>query len=425
VRLGLFLIVLWELSEQFPMTSLGLSFNIPGWLVWIALLYSAIGTLFTHLIGRSLVRLNFDQQRFEADFRFGMARVRENSEQIALLHGEETERSSLIGHYANILANAYARIKRQKAVTWFTAGFGQLSAIFPILLLGPAYFFGTMKLGTLTQTMGAVSQVQDAMNWFVDSYTTLAQYRAVVKRLVGFEAAMHAAEEAARQTNRIETVSAQVPHLAATGLIVNRAHSGQITSLPSLTLNPGERVILSGPSGSGKTTLLRALSGIWPFGSGRIEVPEHARLLVLPQRTYLPTGSLRDALTYPEQQGDYADNDVRDCLAATGLGHLADRLDDVDLWSNVLSGGEQQRVGIARALLMKPDYLFLDEATSALDAAAESALLTMLMERLPNAAILCVSHNQDIDGHFKRRVLMTKGSDGLFSLGGMAAIAAE
>ena len=413
VRLALFLGVLWGLSESFPMTSLGFSFNIPGWLIWVALIYSVLGTLITHWIGRLLIRLNFLQQKYEADFRFSMARIRENSEQVALLGGEPAEKVGLMTRYAFVLANAVARIKKQKQLTWFTAFFGQISAVFPILLLAPAYFFGPMKLGNLTQTMGAFSSVQDGMTWFIDAYSSLADYRAVVTRLVGFEESIRAAEAAAK--SGVQVTSATDGHgFTAQNTLVTRADGTPITSADNFNLTSGERVLISGPSGSGKTSLLRAFAGIWPFGSGKIAVS--GKTLVLPQRTYIPSGTLRDALTYPQSAAAYPDADVISALVDVGLGDLVSKLDISDLWSNILSGGEQQRLGIARALLFKPDVLFLDEATSALDEASAKDLAQMLSIRLPNCAIAAVAHSTTLDGIITRQIGMLKQSDGTFKL---------
>ena len=414
VRLGIFLLVLWQLSTSFPMTSFGLSFNIPGYLIWIAIIYAAIGTVFTHLIGRPLIALNFHQQRFEANFRFGMARIRENSEQIALLGGEGAEKAGLGERYGSILANVYAVVRRQKRLGFFTSFFGQFSVIFPFLLLGPAYFFGKATLGTLMQTNQAFSNVQDGLTWFVDSYTNLAAYRAVVQRLTGFEAVMAASNAAAAAEPHILAATGRTGTFSAEGVVVSLPDRTPLSAVPSLILRAGDRVLLSGHSGTGKTTLLRAFSGIWPFGQGRIEVPEGSRTLVLPQRTYLPLGTLRQALVYPETLETYTDAAMRDALVGVGLGHLEPELDRADNWSQRLSGGEQQRLGVARAFLAKPDFLFLDEATSALDEAGESDLYQALIERLPRAGIVSIAHRSTLDAFHHRRIEMSRGPTGVF-----------
>ena len=417
VKLILFLGVLWTLSESFPMTSLGFSFNIPGWLIWVAILYAFAGTVINHFIGRALIMLRYNQERYEADFRFSMARVRENGEQIALLHGEPTELQSLGKRYSAILANVYQVIKKQKSLNWFSYFYGQISNIFPFVVLSPAYFSGATKLGDMTQTASAFGQVQDGMSWFIDAYQSLANYRAIVKRLVDFEATIKLADLARTSDVRIHSLSAATHAFTADGVTVATAAGLPIASAPHFSVAPGERVLISGPSGSGKTSLLRAFSGIWPFGKGRIETPQGAQALVIPQRSYMPQGTLRQALTYPKPADGYADSDVRAALAAVGLGAFSARLDEDALWSNILSGGEAQRVGFARALLMKPDYLFLDEASSALDDKAETSLHKLLIERLPKAAIVSVAHRAGLDAFHNRREEMKLGVDGKFALG--------
>ena len=414
MRLGIFLVVLWQLSEQFPMTSFGLSFNIPGYLIWLAVIYAAVGTVLTHLIGRPLILLKFQQERYEANFRFGMARIRENSEQIALLGGEAAERTELRERYNSVLANAYGVINRQKKLNWFTSFFGQFSVPFPYLMLGPAYFFGKATYGILMQAVSTFSNVQDGLTWFMDAYQNLAEYRAIVQRLVGFESAMQLANAEATRKPHIEIVPAQGADLVADDLTVALPTHQPLTAAANLSVAPGERVLLTGRSGSGKTTLLRAISGIWPFGQGRIQVPRGATLFVLPQRTYLPLGTLRQALVYPRTVEAYPQADVHAALEAVGLGKLEPELDDAGSWSQRLSGGEQQRLGVARVLLAKPDFLFLDEATSALDEASEGEIYRTLTEQLPKTAIVSIGHRSSLDQFHTRRIAMSKASDGLF-----------
>ena len=425
VRLGIFLMVLWQISEAFPMTTFGLSFNIPGYLIWIAIIYAALGTLFTHLIGKPLVNLTFHQQRFEANFRFGMARIRENSEQIALLGGEKAERATLGERYASILANVYAVVRRQKRLGFFTNFFGQFSLIFPFILLGPAFFFGKATLGTLMQANSTFNSVQDGLTWFVDSYNSLATYRAVVKRLTGFETVMTQSDAFAAAKPNIGRSVGAGGDFVADGVVVSLPDRTPLSASPAFRLRSGDRVLLSGRSGTGKTTLLRAFSGVWPFGQGSIEVPRGTATLVLPQRSYMPQGTLRQSLAYPETLDAYGSDAIEDAMTAVGLGELIADLDKADNWSQRLSGGEQQRLGIARALLAKPDWLFLDEATSALDDAGETALYRTLIERLPATGIVSIAHRNTLDALHTRRVEMRRGPTGVFQTADVLPQAAE
>ena len=426
MRLVIFLVVLWNLSTTFPMTTFGFSFNIPGYLIWIAILYAAAGTVLTHLIGHPLVSLRYHQERYEANFRFAMARIREHSEQIALLHGERAERAALGERYSSILANVYGVIRRQKRLGFFTNFFGQFSIIFPFLLLAPAYFFGKATLGTLMQTYSTFNSVQDGLTWFIDAYQNLANYRAIVQRLTGFEDVLQRTIAAAGETPRIELVEGEGQAFAAEGVIVALPVSRlPMSAAPRFVLQPGERVLLSGRSGSGKTTLMRAFSGIWPFGEGRIEVPHGTSVMVLPQRAYMPQGTLRQALVYPRTVEDYADAEARAALSAVGLGGLDAELDTADNWPQRLSGGEQQRLGVARALLAKPEWLFLDEATAALDEPAEASLYRALIERLPGTAIVSIAHRSTLESFHQRRVEMTKGPGPTFQTTDAVAHAAE
>ncbi len=425
LRLVLFLQVLWALSTAFPMTSFGASFNIPGYLVWLAVIYAGVGTAITYVIGRRLVGLKYNQERFEANFRFGMARIRENSEQIALLGGEGAERAALSERYESILANVYGVARLQLNLTFFSQFFGLFSSVFPFLLLGPAFFFGTATYGILMKAVGTFGRVQDGLTWFADTFQQLANYRAIVQRLVSFEEVMARSDAAAAALPNIATRPTSAEAFAAEGVVVSLPDRTPLSSVPAFSLRAGDRVLLSGRSGSGKTTLLRAFSGVWPYGEGKVEVPDGTRTLVLPQRSYLPQGTLRQAISYPRTLDAYPDAAVREVLSAVGLAPLAEELDRADNWPQRLSGGEQQRIGVARAILAKPDWLFLDEATSALDEAGETALFQTLVDRLPGAGIVSITHRPTLEAFHNRRVEMTKGPGGLFQAADALPQAAE
>ena len=408
VTLLSFVAILWGLSAEAPFTLLGVTWSIPGYLVWAALIYSVVGTAFTHLIGRALIRLNFNQQRYEADFRFNLVRVRENSEQIALLEGENAERERLMDRFANVVNNWRAIMTRQKKLTFFTASFGQVAIIFPYIVVAPAYFSGTMQLGGMMQTASAFGSVQQSLSFFVDSYRELAEWRAVIERLSGFERAI-ATGHAATQAPSIAL--APQPDAAGVGigdLEVRLPAGSPLVAAREVRFAPGDRVLVNGPSGSGKSTLFRAIAGIWPFGSGAIEVPSDASLMMLPQRPYFPVGSLLAAVSYPALSDRFPADKVREVLTAVGLPGLAARLDEDAHWNRLLSLGEQQRLALARAILHAPRFLFLDEATASLDEASEAALYRLLDDRLADATIVSIGHRSTLHAFHHRTIVLER-----------------
>ncbi len=383
VTLCSFVIILWTLSADAPLHLFGTSFAIPGYLVWAALFYAVVGTTLTHLVGWPLVSLNFRQQRFEADFRFNLVRVRENSEQIALLGGETAERDRLLDRFGRIVANWLAIMQRTKRLTFLTAGYSQVSVVFPFIVISPAYFAGAIQLGGLMQTASAFNSVQTALSFFVTAYRQLAEWRAVIARLEGFNIAVEKGQIAATAKPVIEVV----PHedkarIAIDDLLVRLPQGKPLVAARDVTVAKGESVLVTGPSGSGKSTLFRALAGTWPFGAGTVAVPRTASVMTLPQRPYFPIGTLAAAVTYPNEPGTFSAERLAEVIAAVGLPDLAQRLDEEAHWNRMLSLGEQQRLGIARAILQAPDYLFLDEATASLDEPAEAALYQLLARRL-------------------------------------------
>jgi vitamin B12/bleomycin/antimicrobial peptide transport system ATP-binding/permease protein len=408
VTLCSFVVILWTLSEEAPLHLFGSNLVIPGYLVWAALVYAVLGTLLTHRIGWPLIPLNFQQQRFEADFRFNLVRTRENSEQIAALHGEPAERERHIDRFGNIVTNWIAIMKRQKKLTFFTQSYSQASVIFPYLMVSPVYFSGAMQLGGLMQTGSAFNSVQTALSYFVTAYQSIAQYRAVVTRLSGFEDAIAAARNVALTPPVVEVLPRDNTNVITIDrLKVQLPHGEPLVDAEHVSLAPGERVLVTGPSGAGKSTLFRAIAGIWPFGSGRVTVPEDARVLLLPQRPYFPVASLAAALSYPARLGAFDDGQLADALTAVGLEQWADRLHEEAHWNRMLSLGEQQRLAVARVLLQEPDYLFLDEATASLDEPAEAMLYRLLQERLKGATIISIGHRSTLGAFHRRRVQVT------------------
>ncbi len=412
VTLGSFLAILWGLSEQAPLALFGSAMTIPGYLVWAALFYAVLGTWLTHLIGRPLINLNFNQQRYEADFRFNLVRVRENAEQIALLHGEIAERGRLLDRFGFVVSNWLAIMQRQKKLTSFTAGYNQFSSVFPFLVVSPAYFANAIQLGGLMQTASAFGSVQGALSFFVTSYRQIAEWRAVIDRLDGFEAAVANGKLRASTPPAVEIaarVDAAGVDIAALEL---RLPDGRpLVAADGVAVRPHDRVLVSGPSGSGKSTLFRAIAGIWPFGRGVISMPAGASVMVLPQRPYLPIGSLAAAVAYPAPAAEFAPAAIREAVAAVGLPALAQRLDEEAHWNRMLSVGEQQRLGLARALLHAPQYLFLDEATASLDEPAEAALYKLVESRLPDSAIVSIGHRSTLAAFHKRRLEFARDGD--------------
>jgi len=416
VTLVSFVVILWNLSAATPLMIGSKSFEVPGYLVWAALIYAIIGTWVTHLVGRPLVKLNFDQQRYEADFRFSLVRLRENAEQVTLLSGEEAEEGRLRDRFANVVRNWYGIMHRTKRLTFLTAGYNQVAIIFPFLVVSPVYFFGAMTLGGLMQVASAFGQVQSSLSFFVTAYTNIADWKAVLDRLAGFEASIDWARGLDQTAPRVELISDGGDALHVEDLAVSVPSGQEIVRVKDFSIELGERVLVTGPSGSGKTSLFRALGGVWPFGEGSIRIPKGANLLVLPQRPYLPLGTLRGALAYPGPENSFTPKEIDEVIDAVGLSDLRDELDVTAYWADKLSGGEQQRLSIARALLQKPDWLFLDEATSALDEPAESELYRLLLTRLPNAAIVSIGHRSSLIQFHDRFFELSPEASGRHSL---------
>jgi vitamin B12/bleomycin/antimicrobial peptide transport system ATP-binding/permease protein len=411
VTLGSFAIILWNLSGSAPLQLFGTTWNIPGYLFWAALIYAIIGTALTHLVGRALTALNFQQQRYEADFRFNLVRVRENSEQIALLDGEPAERARLLTRFSNVVANWLAIMSRQKKLTFLTAGYSQLSSVFPFVVVSPAYFAGSIQLGGLMQTASAFGSVQGALSFFISVYRQLAEWLAVVERLAGFDESIAAAKAAANTPPVIGLVPGNASAVSFDDLAVRLPNGKPLVSADAISIKLGERVLVSGPSGAGKSTLFRALAGVWPFGEGTITVPKGARMMILPQRPYFPIAPLAAAVAYPAEPGSFDAGRVAELIAAVGLPALADRIEEEAHWNRMLSLGEQQRLGIARALLYAPDYLFLDEATASLDEPAEATVYRLLEQRLAKTTIVSIGHRATLAAFHQRRLAFNRDGD--------------
>lgn len=411
VTLFSFLAILWELSGPLSFILSGHQITIPGYMLWAAILYAVIGTWLINRIGLPLVGLNFSQQRFEADFRFSLVRFRENAEAVALYGGEAREHDNFHKTFVPVIKNWWALMRRQKSLTWWTSGYAQIAIIFPFVVAAPRYFSKAITLGGLMQIASAFGQVQDALSFIITSYSNIAEWRAVVDRLVTFHHAMHAAI-AAGESPAIIRSEGQEAALDVDKLSLQLPDGKSLIADATLTINAGEAVLITGPSGSGKSTLFRALAGLWPFGSGQIHVPAGARLMFLPQKPYMPQGSFADVLSYPEPAKDSSEDSKRQALIDCGLEQFTERLEEVQNWSLVLSPGEQQRVAFARILLKRPDWVFLDEATASLDTALEQMLYQQLRQKMPDLTIVSIGHRPGIAEHHDRKLELRPEADG-------------
>jgi putative ATP-binding cassette transporter len=393
--------LLWTLSRHFSYDVAGSVWRLPGILLWVALAYAALSTWVTHLVGRRLVPINFDRLRFEADFRYGLVRFRDNVESVALSRGEPLERLGSLLRFRHVIRNWRDLIRAQRNLTLLTTGIGQSNNLVPLLMAAPAYIAGHLTLGSVVQVRFAYGQVSSALTWFVNAYQELARWTASIERLVALSEVMDAT---ARDLGRagLYVVPADNAELRLADLQLQSPDGSLLLEHANATARSGERVAITGPSGSGKTILLRAVAGIWPFGQGRIEVPAGARVLFVPQQAYLPLGSLRSVVSYPSAEG-FPDERVREALRALGLEHLEDKLDEVEPWDQQLSGSEQQRLALARVLLNQPDWVFLDKATSELDESMEKRVYELLAERLPHSTIISVAHRPSLLPYHDRR----------------------
>jgi vitamin B12/bleomycin/antimicrobial peptide transport system ATP-binding/permease protein len=407
-----FVVILWGLSEAAPLHLFGSPYAIPGYLVWAALVYSIFGTALTQWIGSPLVNLDFEQQRREADFRFNLVRVRENAEQIALLDGERAERARLFDRFGSVVANWYAIMSRTKRLTAFTQSYAQAAVIIPIVLVAPALFAGKILIGTLLQAAEAFGNVQKALSFFVGIYRSMAEWRAVVARLDGFEMSVASAAHLKKSDDSIRLAApGKGEEIDLQSLLVRLPNGRPLITADDFRVQPNERLLVAGPSGAGKSTLFRAIAGIWPFGNGSIAIPANASLMMLPQKPYFPIGTLHAAIAYPSEASFFSAERIKQALTEVGLPQLASRLLDEEHWNRILSLGEQQRLGIARALLQAPGFLFLDEATASLDEPAEAALYRLLAEKLPGTTVVSIGHRATLEAFHQRKAGLVRDGD--------------
>lgn len=406
-----FVYILWSLSGvlTIPLGPLG-EFHIYGYLVWVGLIYNLIGTFITFKIGRPLVNLNFEQQQREATFRFSAIDLRSHAEQVALYRGESHQKSILNFHFSRVLENWYAIILRQKKLLWFTGGFNQVAVLLPLLIALPNYFRKVFMLGGLMQSLRAFSQVQDSLSYFVGAFTQIAEWRAISQRLVTFLNHMSDAEMNAEKSNRIQFRTHAENAIEVKGLNIATATHDPLLNAINKRFVQGKSYVIKGESGIGKSTFLRTLAGVWPYAAGDVIMPENKNIMFLPQKPYMPMGTLAEAVLFPDKTDPAMESQLESVMRDCHLEQFIPRLRETAHWSEILSPGEQQRIAFARVLLHKPDWVFLDESTSMLDVANESHLYRLIRERLPNCSIISVGHHASVDEHHDEILNMTQFS---------------
>jgi putative ATP-binding cassette transporter len=408
--------VLWSTAGALAVMIGGTPVRIPGYMLWAAIVYAIAGSLLTNKVGHPLVSINYQLQRVEADFRFGLIRVRENAEQIAFYDGMQAEESNAQDLFGRIRENWWRVMMYTRRYSFVLNFYAQIADIFPIAVASPRYFAGSFSFGTLMQIADAFGSVSESLSWFINNYDTLVQWRATVNRLREFRRVMqlpHLKEFVSPATvhGGINLHYVDGSQLATRNLTLALPNAETLASVRDIAVKPGSRWLVRGPSGSGKSTLLRALAGLWPFGNGSIDAPVNARMMFIPQQSYLPVGTLKAALTYPVAATNFSDEECCETLRLCRLEGMVDRLHESDLWWRVLSPGEQQRLAAARVLLNKPDYVFLDEATSALDTENEAHLYRLLTERLPKAAIVSVTHRKSLSKFHQKSLYIARSRE--------------
>jgi putative ATP-binding cassette transporter len=407
--------LLWRLSSDWPVRIGGHELHVPGLMMWVAGGYALVSTWVTHLVGRRLVPINFDRLRVEADFRYGLVRFRDNVEPVALARGESVERMNALARFAHVIRNWWQLIRAQRNLSLLTTGLGYANDMVPVLAAAPAYFTHLITLGNIVQIRLAYGHVSGSLIWFVNAYQEIARWRASIERLATFSDVMDESErDLARREISIATSAGD--RLSLQDLRLEAPGGRVLVEGANATVDPGERIVVTGPSGVGKTMLLRTIAGVWPFGSGRIELPRHDRLLFVPERPYLPLGTLRAVASFPAEEGSLPDERIREALRALDLAPLADRLDAVEPWDQVLTDAEKQRLALARVLLQEPEWVFLDKATSALDETTEARVYELLAERLPRAAIVTAAHRPAVARFHSREWRLRSRGEGPASL---------
>jgi len=412
-----FIGILWQLSGPLNLAFVGINLDVPGYMVWAALIYAVAGSALTYLLGRPLIGHNIHRTGAEADFRFGLTRARESAEGIALIRGETDERRGLSVLFGEVRGAVHRVLRSQRNLMWLTSAYGTLAMIFPTVVASPAYFSGAISLGGLMQIGAAFGQVQGALNWFVTNFPQIAEWRSAVARVTEFTDALEDLEtlhaDAKQPTIAVrETAEGEPENLIFKDLEIAFSDGTTVIADASAEIAPGERVLIKGESGSGKSTLFRAIGGIWPWGAGEIITPPRDAMAFLPQRPYLPLGTLETALCYPQWPSDFTVEEKTAALERVGLAHLGSRLEDTERWDRMLSLGEQQRLAFARLILQKPRWIFLDEATAALDEANQDQMMQLLVDNLGGSSLVSIGHRPGLEAFHTRTLTLVKREGG-------------
>lgn len=419
VSLIMFIGILWTVSGALEFTLMGHAFEIPGYMVFAALLYAGIGSVLTFFVGKPIVSANLRQNATEADYRFSLVRLRENSEAVAMIRGERDENRTLTRYFGDVMASTMGLMRAQRRLMWLTSFYASVGIVYPTLVASPRFFAGAITLGVLMQITAAFGQVQTSLNYFVDNYPRIAEWRSHVERLLEFEDALNSSGEATHESGEVTTIVLSdcategcEEELDFENLQLTTSEGNVVIEDANSRIAKGERVLLTGPSGSGKSTLFRAIAGLWPWGVGRIVVPERRCMMFMPQRPYLPLGSLRAALTYPASPRRFSTKALKDALKRCHLEHLLARLDDQERWDRVLSVGEQQRLAFCRVLLHKPDWIFMDEATSALDEEMQQSVMALFDKELSRTTIVSIAHRPGMEAFHNRTMKLVMAEEG-------------
>jgi putative ATP-binding cassette transporter len=406
-----FIGVLWAMSQNISFQSLGVTISIPGYMVWAALLYAAIGSWLTWLVGRPLIGLNATRYAREADLRFALVRVSESAESIAFYAGEPDERRILTRYVDQVIGVQRKMSNALSRLVWITSGYGWLTIVVPILVALPGYLHGALTLGGLMMVVGAFNQVQQSLKWFVDNFARAADWRAALHRVVVFHEALQEVDEREEEPG-IKLVPHPEGHLVFENVGVWLSDGGVVISDATSEILPGERVLVVGDSGIGKSTLMRAIGGLWPWGTGTIYLPPRDQMMFLPQRPYMPLGTLRGAVAYPAGPDAFTTEQIAGALERAGLPEFAGRLDEEERWDRLMSLGQQQRLAFARVVLHRPRWVFLDEATAALDEENQTRVMSIFDKELPETSIVSIGHRPGLEAYHTRALQLDGGPTG-------------